>query len=143
MKNFWKYARNWRLKKKKAEERSAELKDMILKDVRGSEEPLDADVINSFCEIRARIQTLIHEFYGTTPGRQSEPYHQSDSHKSLKAWFATWNSDPENIRHARSRALVFDHLQEHIFNRPCFGLSRDLEVQLVHFENLITEANAG
>jgi hypothetical protein len=106
----------------------------------------DSTVINSFADLRVRIQHIVLKFY-----RIDKNHHlklksaTSRQHEFFVLWGSSF-SDSQLKR--RARAKIFEILSEGLLCRPIFGLddfdkNGDLEANLSYFESTLNSLPRG
>lgn len=119
-------------------------RNMVVKKAGNDNQPIDYEIESAFREIRAKIQTIIHQHCTTNP---SMKLIRTDGilfrhHRSLydhqKSIFGAWTKKvPEHERYFQARAALYGILLEEIFKQEVFGLEEDLETPLASFERAI------
>ena len=130
------------LQKQKFQESSSKLRDIIVKNSSDDSEPVDSAVTRSFGELRDLIQRIVHKHYSTVPKvyKSGNPYYERQK-KKFDRWYE--KDVPDSMRKYRSRAIIFELLNEEILSRRWFGTDGTVEHNLAKFEEDIAESNDG
>ena len=130
------------LQKQKFQESSSKLRDIIVKNGSDNSEPVDSVVTRSFGELRDLIQKIVHKHCSVMPRfhRANNPLYDKQRNK-----FDTWYEKdiPEPIKKYRSRAVIFELLNEEILAKRWFGLDGTVEIHLAKFETDIDGCREG
>ena len=130
------------LQKQKFQESSSKLRDIIVKNGSDDSEPVDSVVTRSFGELRDLIQKIVHKHFSVMPRfhRANNPIYDKQKNK-FDMWYE--KDIPEPMKKYRSRAIMFQLLNEEILARRLFGLDGTMESHLAKFETDIDGSREG
>ena len=121
------------LQKQKYQESSSKLRDIIVKNSSDDSEPVDSAVTQSFGELRDLIQRIVHKHYTNVPRFRKAGNSMYDRQKKkFDRWYE--RDVPDSLKKYRSRAILFELLNEEILGRNWFGLDGTVEYNLARFE---------
>lgn len=121
--------------KQQLQKQNTKYRDIFIKHGQNDDEPMDAVVIKSFCDLREQIQRIVQKQYSNPPNPIQ--IDKGPLFEEQKAFFKmSWmhQSVPNAKKILIMRAQIFKMLQVGIFQRPNFGLGGDLEKNLANFE---------
>ena len=141
-----KHCRELDANRRRLQEQTTKLREIIIKAANNDNEPLDTVIINTFSGLRGLIQKIVHKYY--PKDYLMDPMKIEKGGNKLfekqKAFFrGEFFHMSEDIRRFRVRAKIFQLLQDRIFNEPCFGLSPEMEDSLAEFEDKLKSCNRG
>ncbi|KAA6410273.1 MAG: hypothetical protein FRX48_05694 [Lasallia pustulata] len=121
------------LQKQKYQESSSKLRDIIVKNSSDDSEPVDSAVTLSFGELRDLIQRIVHKHYTNMPRfRKAGNSMYDKQRKKFDGWYE--RDVPDSMKKYRSRAILFELLNEEILCKNWFGLDGTVEHNLARFE---------
>ncbi|MCJ1431996.1 hypothetical protein MMC27_001352 [Xylographa pallens] len=141
-----KHCREVDANRRRLQEQTTKLREIIIKGGSNDNEPLDTVIINTFFGMRGLIQKIVHKFYPRAYLMDPMKIEKGGNKlfEKQKAFFrGEFCHMSEDIRRFRVRAKMFQLLQDEIFDEPCFGLSSEIEDGLAEFEAGLKSCNRG
>lgn len=130
--------------KHQLQNQNTKYREIFIKHGQNDNEPVDAVIIKSFCDLREQIQRIVQKQYKVPP-TPLQPF-RGELFEDQKAFFGqpwTHQDAPNATKFFIMRAQLFKLLQGGIFRRPNFGLNDDLEENLATFEEALVARGKG
>jgi hypothetical protein len=123
-------------------EQNGKFRSIILSRSSSSGEAIDdSKIVVPFISLRTQIQRIVFKFYKPNSAPREL---QASATRRQQQFFDLWRDDFSDAQLLnRTRAMVFDLLNENILSSVCFGLdgfdsSENLESGLVNFEHALS-----